>query len=67
MSLIFQLFMRVQAQDMRVANKSPYAFSKYKGEELCKLYNQLYGLKTYVCRFYNVYGNHQIEKVNIQL
>ena len=42
-------------------NKSPYAFSKYKGEELCKLYNQLYGLKTYVCRFYNVYGNHQIE------
>jgi len=44
------------------ANKSPYSFSKYKGEELCKLYNQLYGLKTYVCRFYNVYGNHQIEK-----
>lgn len=44
------------------ANKSPYAFSKYKGEELCKLYNQLYGLRTYVCRFYNVYGEHQIEK-----
>lgn len=44
------------------ANKSPYAFSKYKGEELCKLYNQLYGLRTYVCRFYNVYGRHQIEK-----
>lgn len=43
-------------------NKSPYAFSKYKGEQLCKLYNQLYGLKTYVCRFYNVYGKHQIEK-----
>tara|TARA_R100001440_G_C2522154_1_gene118988 strand:- start:2018 stop:2875 length:858 start_codon:yes stop_codon:yes gene_type:complete len=44
------------------ANKSPYAFSKYKGEELCKLYNQIYGLRTYVCRFYNVYGRHQIEK-----
>ena len=44
------------------ANKSPYAFSKYKGEELCGLYNQLYGLRVYVCRFYNVYGNHQIEK-----
>ncbi|QDP48462.1 MAG: putative 3 beta-hydroxysteroid dehydrogenase/Delta 5--_4-isomerase [Prokaryotic dsDNA virus sp.] len=43
-------------------NKSPYAFSKHKGEELCKLYNKNYNLKTYICRFYNVYGKHQIEK-----
>ena len=40
---------------------SPYAWSKYGGEELCKLYSSIYDLNTSICRFYNVYGNHQIE------
>lgn len=40
---------------------SPYAWSKYSGEELCKLYSEVYGLSTAICRFYNVYGPHQIE------
>tara|TARA_R100000005_G_C4970447_1_gene183650 strand:+ start:511 stop:1347 length:837 start_codon:yes stop_codon:yes gene_type:complete len=40
---------------------SPYAWSKYGGEQLCELYNKVYGLSTVTCRFYNVYGPHQIE------
>jgi len=39
---------------------SPYAWSKYGGEELCKLYSEVYDLNTAICRFYNVYGPHQI-------
>jgi UDP-glucose 4-epimerase len=38
--------------------KNPYTFSKWQGEELCKLYERIYGLNVTVCRFYNVYGNH---------
>ena len=41
---------------------SPYAWSKYGGEELCKLYSNVYELNTSICRFYNVYGQYQIEK-----
>ena len=40
---------------------SPYAWSKFAGEQLCKLYNKVYDSPTAVCRFYNVYGPHQIE------
>ena len=39
---------------------SPYAWSKYGGEELCRLYSEVYGLNTTICRFYNVYGPHHI-------
>ena len=39
---------------------SPYAWSKYGGEQLCLLYNSVYDLDTAICRFYNVYGPHQI-------
>ena len=41
---------------------SPYAWSKYAGEQLCKLYNEVYDLPTSICRFYNVYGPHQLEE-----
>tara|TARA_Y100000592_G_scaffold50352_1_gene79696 strand:+ start:573 stop:1436 length:864 start_codon:yes stop_codon:yes gene_type:complete len=40
--------------------KSPYAWSKHSGEELCKLYSKVYNLNTTICRFYNVYGNYHI-------
>ena len=40
---------------------SPYAWSKYGGEELCKLYSEVYNLNTTICRFYNVYGPHHIK------
>jgi len=38
--------------------KNPYAFSKWQGEELCKMYERIYDLPVTICRFYNVYGNH---------
>tara|TARA_A100001015_G_scaffold316956_1_gene432582 strand:+ start:2762 stop:3634 length:873 start_codon:yes stop_codon:yes gene_type:complete len=39
---------------------SPYAWSKYCGEQLVELYNKVYELPAVICRFYNVYGPHQI-------
>ena len=39
---------------------SPYAWSKYGGEELCRLYSSCYDLNTTICRFYNVYGRYMI-------
>ena len=41
--------------------ESPYAWSKFSGEDLCKLYSNVYDMDTAICRFYNVYGPHQIE------
>ena len=40
---------------------SPYAWSKYAGEQLCELYSKVYHLNTSICRFYNVYGPYQLE------
>ena len=37
--------------------KNPYTFSKWQGEELCKMYERIYGLPVTICRFYNVYGD----------
>ena len=37
---------------------NPYSFSKWQGEELCKMYEQIYGLNVTICRFYNVYGDY---------
>ncbi|MAE82044.1 MAG: ADP-L-glycero-D-manno-heptose-6-epimerase [Flammeovirgaceae bacterium] len=42
--------------------ESPYAWSKFSGEDLCKLYSSVYGIDTAICRFYNVYGQYQLEK-----
>ena len=41
--------------------ESPYAWSKFSGEDLCKLYSNVYNMDTAICRFYNVYGPHQVE------
>jgi len=38
---------------------SPYAVSKLTGEKYCKVYNQLYGLRTVGLRYFNVYGPRQ--------
>lgn len=35
---------------------NPYSLSKVAGEEICKLYTNLYGLKTIIFRYFNVYG-----------
>jgi UDP-glucose 4-epimerase len=36
-----------------------YSISKYTGEQLCKMYCELYGLKTIMFRYFNVYGERQ--------
>lgn len=38
---------------------NPYSVSKVSGEELCKMYSNLYGLETVVFRYFNVYGERQ--------
>jgi len=40
---------------------SPYSWVKWSGEELCKLYSDVYNVPTSICRFYNVYGPHQLK------
>lgn len=40
---------------------NPYTFTKWIGEEYCKLYSKVYGLSTVIARFFNVYGPKQIE------
>ena len=35
---------------------SPYAMTKFLGEEICKLYRTTYNVNVEVARFYNVYG-----------
>ena len=40
--------------------QSPYATSKYLGEELCKMYRKTYDLHIEIARFYNVYGPGEI-------
>jgi len=40
--------------------QSPYAASKYIGEEIVKTYKRTYGMKAEIARFYNVYGPGEI-------
>lgn len=35
---------------------NPYSMSKWMGEQVCKLYAQLYGVQSIVLRYFNVYG-----------
>jgi len=35
---------------------NPYSFTKWQGEEICKMYSEVYGLSTAIARFFNVYG-----------
>jgi UDP-glucose 4-epimerase len=35
---------------------NPYSMSKWMGERICDLYNQVYGLPSIVLRYFNVYG-----------
>lgn len=46
------------ATDLPPQPKSPYAFHKYAGEVMAKLWSDLYGLETVSLRFFNVYGPH---------
>jgi len=39
---------------------NPYTFTKWQGEQLCEMYANVYDLAVTICRFYNVYGPHQL-------
>lgn len=43
---------------------NPYSMSKWMGEQICKLYNQLYGVPSIVLRYFNVYGPREPLKGN---
>jgi len=38
---------------------NPYSVSKAGGEQICTMYTSLFGLKTVIFRYFNVYGNRQ--------
>ena len=40
---------------------NPYAFSKWVGEEVCKMYSQIYDVTTSIARFFNVYGPRHLK------
>ena len=41
---------------------NPYSVSKVCGEELCKMYYELYELETIIFRYFNIYGERQPTK-----
>ena len=46
-------------EDMTVDPISPYAVTKYTGEQYCKVFFNLYGLETVILRYFNVFGPRQ--------
>jgi len=48
-----------KTENMMPQPKSPYAVSKLTGEYYCQVFQQVYGLKTVVLRYFNVYGPRQ--------
>ena len=46
-------------EDAKPNPKSPYAVTKLLGEYYCKVFNEVYGLKTVSLRYFNVYGPKQ--------
>ena len=46
-------------EEMKPNPKSPYAISKLAGEYYCRVFSDVYGLKTACLRYFNVYGPRQ--------
>jgi len=44
-------------EDDSIKITTPYSASKFTGEKYCLLFNRIYGLKTVVLRYFNVYGS----------
>lgn len=49
------------SEDLEVDCLNTYSISKYSGEQLCRMYYNLYGLKTVILRYFNVFGERQPE------
>ena len=47
------------SEDSPLDPLSPYALTKIVGEHYCRLFNELYGLKTVSLRYFNVFGPRQ--------
>lgn len=41
---------------------NPYSVSKVSGEKICSMYTSLFGLKTIIFRYFNIYGNREPKK-----
>ena len=50
------------SEEMEVDCQTPYSLSKWMGEEVCKLYSNLYDLETIMLRYFNVYGPREPKK-----
>jgi nucleoside-diphosphate-sugar epimerase len=48
-----------KTEDMIPIPKSPYAVSKLTGEYYCKVFSEIYGLKTVSLRYFNIFGPRQ--------
>ncbi|MGB9595639.1 MAG: SDR family oxidoreductase [Candidatus Poribacteria bacterium] len=46
-------------EDMTPNPQSPYAITKYAGEQYCKVFHSIYGLETVILRYFNVFGPRQ--------
>jgi UDP-glucose 4-epimerase len=46
-------------EEMKPNPKSPYAISKLAGEYYCRVFSEVYGLKSACLRYFNVYGPRQ--------
>lgn len=49
----------LKKEDMPVNPLSPYAVTKVTGEFYCKVFQEIYGLKTVSLRYFNVFGPRQ--------
>ena len=46
-------------EEMKRDCLNPYSYTKAFGEDLCKMYHQLYRMNIFVLRYFNVYGERQ--------
>jgi nucleoside-diphosphate-sugar epimerase len=49
-------------EDMNPMPRSPYALSKLTGEYYCRMFHDLYGMKAFSLRYFNVFGPRQNPK-----
>ena len=49
-------------EEMNTDCLNPYSVTKVGAEEICKMYTRLFGLKTVIFRYFNVYGKRQPTK-----
>jgi UDP-glucose 4-epimerase len=48
-----------KTESMAANPLSPYAVEKYTGEQYCKIFHEIYGLRTVCLRYFNVFGPGQ--------